>query len=254
MELENNYWWFSSAISPDDCDRLIELGESKIQEAKNAGNCTIAKTRSAQYKGAIPNAIPRNDLTAQDVKTLLNIDDVENKTYIRDSEVSWLNEQWVYDLICPFVHKANTAAGWNWDVDWYETFQFTKYNKQGFYGWHTDGGSDLNSSYRRFIPGISPQKENGDPEFKWTKEENYIGKIRKISVTINLSPEHSYSGGNLKFDFGPHSSTTRFHECEEIRPRGSIIVFPSFMNHQVTPVTEGTRYSLVLWSLGKPFR
>jgi PKHD-type hydroxylase len=30
-------------------------------------------------------------------------------------------------------------------------------------------------------------------------------------------------------------------------------VFPSFIYHRVKPVTEGTRYSLVIWSCGKPF-
>jgi len=43
-------------------------------------------------------------------------------------------------------------------------------------------------------------------------------------------------------------------ECQEIKPKGSIIVFPSHIYHQVKPVTEGTRYSLVIWCLGKPFR
>ena len=43
-------------------------------------------------------------------------------------------------------------------------------------------------------------------------------------------------------------------ECTEIRPRGSIIVFPSFVWHRVNPVTRGTRYSLVMWNLGWPFK
>ncbi|NBV29176.1 2OG-Fe(II) oxygenase, partial [bacterium] len=30
--------------------------------------------------------------------------------------------------------------------------------------------------------------------------------------------------------------------------------FPSHVYHQVTPVTRGTRYSLVLWAMGQPFR
>ena len=42
--------------------------------------------------------------------------------------------------------------------------------------------------------------------------------------------------------------------CEEIRPKGSIIVFPSFLYHQVTPITKGTRYSLVMWVLGRPWQ
>jgi PKHD-type hydroxylase len=43
-------------------------------------------------------------------------------------------------------------------------------------------------------------------------------------------------------------------ECTEIRPRGSIVVFPSFMWHRVKPVTKGTRYSLVLWNIGDPWK
>jgi hypothetical protein len=40
----------------------------------------------------------------------------------------------------------------------------------------------------------------------------------------------------------------------EILPKGSIIVFPSFLWHRVKPVTRGVRYSLVLWHLGYPFK
>ena len=79
-----------------------------------------------------------------------------------------------------------------------------------------------------------------------------------IQITVNehkkVSDENDYKGGNLKFDFGPHSIKERYHTCTEIRPKGSIIVFPSYIYHQVTPITEGTRYSLVLWINGKPFK
>jgi PKHD-type hydroxylase len=43
-------------------------------------------------------------------------------------------------------------------------------------------------------------------------------------------------------------------ECKGIIPRGSIVVFPSFIWHRVKPVTEGIRYSLVIWNLGQPYR
>ena len=55
------------------------------------------------------------------------------------------------------------------------------------------------------------------------------------------------------FDFGKHGEN-EFYECKEIRPQGSIVVFPSFVYHCVTPVTKGTRYSLVNWMCGAPFR
>ena len=73
-------------------------------------------------------------------------------------------------------------------------------------------------------------------------------------MTLNLSDETDYEGGNLKFDLGPHAANKRYHECTEIRPKGSVIVFPSHVYHQVTPVTKGTRYSLVMWSWGRPYK
>ena len=110
------------------------------------------------------------------------------------------------------------------------------------------------SKYKRIIPGITPQNKDGSYEPTYTKNKNLIGKVRKLSVTINLNLPGEYEGGNLKFDFGPHNEGKRFHECVEIRPQGSIVIFPSFVYHQVTPITKGTRYSLVLWSLGQPFK
>ena len=43
-------------------------------------------------------------------------------------------------------------------------------------------------------------------------------------------------------------------QAKEILPKGSIIVFPSFVWHRVTPVTKGERYSLIMWNLGQPWR
>ena len=84
--------------------------------------------------------------------------------------------------------------------------------------------------------------------------DDYLrGKIRKLSMTVNLSREDEYEGGNLKFDLGPHNKK-RYYECIESRKRGSIIVFPSSTYHQVTPITKGIRHSLVMWALGKPFK
>ena len=43
-------------------------------------------------------------------------------------------------------------------------------------------------------------------------------------------------------------------QVKEILPQGSIVIFPSYLWHRVTPVTKGVRYSLVIWNLGYPFR
>ena len=36
--------------------------------------------------------------------------------------------------------------------------------------------------------------------------------------------------------------------------QGHAIIFASFLNHKVQPVTKGIRQSLVVWFGGKPFR
>jgi PKHD-type hydroxylase len=38
------------------------------------------------------------------------------------------------------------------------------------------------------------------------------------------------------------------------REKGTVIMFPSYLLHRVTPVTKGVRKSLVLWVGGTTFR
>lgn len=70
---------------------------------------------------------------------------------------------------------------------------------------------------------------------------------RKLSLSVQLSNPDSYSGGDLEISVG--------NSIDKVsRERGAAIVFPSFMPHRVTPISEGTRYSLVAWASGKPFK
>ena len=88
----------------------------------------------------------------------------------------------------------------------------------------------------------------------FSEDNKKWGKVRKISMTLNLTDPDTYEGGNLKFDLGPHAKGDRIKICDDSRLQGSLIIFPSFTYHCVTPVTSGTRYSLVLWCLGKPWQ
>jgi PKHD-type hydroxylase len=253
MQLTNNYFYFKSVISPEDCQKIIETGNNKILEEEEKGHSTAAWVHGGLEKQSMPNSPPAGDLTPYELSKL----DLKDKAYVRDSNVSWLSDRWIYDLIYPHVMKANEKAGWRWNLDGSEMFQFTKYQENGFYGWHEDGQSDWYGVYQRYIPGITKikRKSNGDLPRPYTTDNNLIGKVRKISLTLNLNKPGEYEGGDLKFDFGLHKDKKdRFHVCEEIRPQGSIIVFPSFLKHCVTPVTKGTRYSLVLWTLGEPWQ
>jgi hypothetical protein len=251
MKLNNSYYWFKSALSAETCEKIIELGKNGIRKNEESGNASTAYTFGFQEKQANPNAKSQEDLPLYEISN-------EEKTYIRDSKVAWLEDSWLYETITPFIAEANKKAGWNWEYDYHESFQFTQYDSPGgLYGWHKDGESDWHGIFRRHIDGIHENYNYDDGRLPagFTKNHNMVGKVRKISMTINLNKPGEYEGGNLKFDFGMHvPAKDRFHICEEIRPQGSIIVFPSFLDHCVTPVTSGTRYSLVLWTLGAPWK
>ena len=259
MQVQNSYYYFKEALSPENCKKIIDEGIKELDRIKKAGGSTEATTFGDNQKGNMlkisPNVKPQKDKTIDELRVesgdaTLN---VEQNRYVRDSEVCWFNYDWLYKLIHPFIHRANIAAGWNYEWDWSESFQFTKYVSGGFYGWHADGNSCWNGRYKRYIPGVSPMTSEGKIPKGYTEHSEMVGKIRKLSMTLNLNEPGEYEGGNLKFDFGPHTNRHRFHECVEIRPQGSIIVFPSYTYHQVTPVTKGTRYSIVCWSIGPNF-
>jgi len=72
-------------------------------------------------------------------------------------------------------------------------------------------------------------------------------------VTCQLTDESEYVGGELEFQFRNKDDPTLTVEATESKKKGTIIVFPSDTWHRVKPVTSGNRYSLVIWSLGKPF-
>ena len=75
--------------------------------------------------------------------------------------------------------------------------------------------------------------------------------MRKLSVTVSLSDPLDYEGGNLEFAIdGDEPGKNLFKTCKEIFTKGSIVIFPSYVWHRITPVTKGRRLSLVQWNMG----
>lgn len=139
-------------------------------------------------------------------------------TAIRKSDVSWLpleaDTRWIYERIHGLVMQKNNMyrfvlAGFR------EPLQVASYSGEGHYGWHVDLGKQVTST-------------------------------RKLSVSIQLSEEPDYTGGELEF-WG-------MDDVRILKTAGAAVVFPSFLMHRVTPVTRGTRYSLVAWVHGPAFR
>lgn len=152
---------------------------------------------------------------------------------IRNSTVKWLEDPWIYDQVLPYIRTANQNAGWNFDWDRSETMQLTHYRPGEFYSWHSD---DYNEPFGE------------------SKHANYRGKIRKLSVTVNLSDPSSYTGGEFELDLRNNPSGRNIITVDEAAEQGTILVFPSFVTHQIRPVRSGERMSLVLWNLGPPWK
>jgi PKHD-type hydroxylase len=73
---------------------------------------------------------------------------------------------------------------------------------------------------------------------------------RKLSCSIQLSDPNDYDGGDFKI----LNIDTAEPTPEDVRSQGTAIFFPSFIDHQVTPITRGTRYSIVGWFEGPKWR
>ena len=203
MIYKKNYYYFTKAISPILCDKIIEDGLNRNLQEGHTGNIA-----------------PRNSK------------ELENTQETRKSFISWIPDLWLKNELKPYTDLANKKAGWNFDICNSEQIQFTKYGINQHYNWHTDNGADV------------------------YQHGQYKGMIRKLSIIVSLSDPNDYEGGNLEFDFKNYNpdAPQQKHKCMEILPKGSVILFPSYTWHRVTPVTEGTRYSLVQWNLGYGYR
>jgi PKHD-type hydroxylase len=144
----------------------------------------------------------------------------ELNTEARNSDISWLHpnpqSQWVFDKFGYLLGQVNHDA-FMYDIDGFESFQYTKYNKEQHYDWHFDVHTE------------------------------YLLWERKISAVIILSDPKEYSGGELEvMNIGSPEKTY----CQ--RPnKGDVIFFASWMPHRVRPVKKGLRRSLVAWVMGK---
>ena len=138
----------------------------------------------------------------------------------RTTTISWIpfkEMEPMYNDINIFIKKANRNHFGFGDIQITEQAQFTEYPEGGFYDWHMD--TDVNMQY--------------EPP------------VRKISMTLLLSPENQFEGGDLELMAPGKRANLK---------QGHAITFASFINHRVAPVTRGVRQSLVMWFGGEPFK
>ena len=210
MYTVNEWYIFEGALDKKTCNKIKRLARNNWEESSvDTSKETTDEERKTGKKG-----------------------DYKPAPKMRISDVSWVTDQWVYDIIWPFMQEANQKAGWSYHIKAAESMQITRYRKGGFYNFHRDGMGDQLSKYE-------------NPEIAFMH-----GHVRKLSMTVLLND--TYEGGEFEF------MTYSRGECKTTIPTefstvGSIIVFPSTMEHRVAPVTKGIRYSLVVWFVGPPF-
>ena len=145
---------------------------------------------------------------------------------VRKTNIHFNDDDDLFDIVFKYMPIANKNAGWNFQVDSAENFQIAQFPEGGHYDWHIDG------------LGVGSIHE---PQNKIRNN-----KTRKISLVLWLN--EGFEGGDFEFHKG-------YMKNNVIKPtQGTIIMFPSWAMHRVTPVTKGTRYSLVTWFLGKPMQ
>ena len=221
MNFKNNYWYFTKALPDHFCDKLIEFGKSKKEQLGITGGLQ-RDAKKSKHSQVIHK---EEDLKEEE---LLNL------KKRRDSNIVWLSEKWLYRYLHHYVRVANHNSGWNFEWSYSEAAQFTKYKLNQFYDWHCDSWKE-------------PYGDKEGPELK--------GKIRKLSMTCSLSDPKDYKGGEFEFKLNDDINGDTYTQiCKEVQPKGSIVIFPSDTYHRVKPVTEGIRYSLVLWSCGNSWK
>jgi PKHD-type hydroxylase len=144
-----------------------------------------------------------------------------SKSDVRKSKVSWLYPDdiaWVYERLTNVILELNQNF-FKFDIfGLSEGLQFTSYKAPSDkYGKHVDRGLGI--------------------------------QVRKLSVSIQLTDPNEYNGGDLKLYDGDYKEGFVMDKTQ-----GTLVMFPSYVLHEVTPVTKGERNSLVTWVTGKQFK
>jgi PKHD-type hydroxylase len=140
----------------------------------------------------------------------------------RITQVAWMERRddtaWLYRRLEEIVQRLNLQF-YKYAIDGLrERLQYTVYEQAegGHYDWHVDHGA------------ATPAP-------------------RKLSLSLQLTDPGSYEGCDLELSYGDGVKQVP-------RSRGTLIAFPSYVLHRVTPILSGTRKSLVSWVSGPDFR
>ena len=146
----------------------------------------------------------------------MGIDGAEKNQATRNTKVKFGGpDYWLNDQFEGFAMHANKECKWEYHVTSRENIQFAEYGPEQHYAWHTD----------TFALSGTPTD-------------------RKITVVCLLNDE--FEGGEFQVRL--------YNDYTAPLEKGTMIAFPSILEHRVIPVTSGIRYSATMWFNGPRFR
>ena len=84
------------------------------------------------------------ELDKEEAKVFKEGSDVDMKE-VRNNRVAWLENPELTSILQLYVEKANIDAGWNFNINCFETPQVSFYGKGQFYDWHMDTGVETSA-------------------------------------------------------------------------------------------------------------
>lgn len=144
---------------------------------------------------------------------------------VRVTRVGWFERaadtEWLFARLEDAVLRLNSQF-FRYDLSALLNPQYALYDagEKGHFDWHQDYGRDA----------TDPSREP-----------------RKLTISVQLSEPDAYDGGEFQAQGSQQVDVAP-------RTRGTLIAFPSYVLHRVTPVTRGQRKSLVGWAMGPDLR
>ena len=126
-------------------------------------------------------------------------------------------DHWFGNMMRGYGLKANKECGWDYEITDHEAVQYAHYSPEQHYGWHVD----------TFVLSGLPVE-------------------RKVTVICLLVDPSEFEAGELQLRL--------YSEYTAPLMKGSVIAFPSILEHRVTPVTAGLRATATMWLSGPRFR
>ena len=155
-------------------------------------------------------------LTPKDAS--MGIDGTDRDHTFRNTTVRFANSNGWFGLkMFQYGNLANKECKWGFEVNQFESVQFAEYGIGQKYNWHIDN-----------FPLSGSEID------------------RKITVVCLMSDPANFEGGELILRL--------YNEYTPPLKKGSVIAFPSIIEHKVTPVTKGVRYSATMWISGPRFK